>query len=332
MADHHGPNGNKASQNDNSMCAILEGNDIHAGGDDEVSAMDMDGSSDEDNDEMGWDVADGEAIPMVDVIAFQDDNSWGLGDSAGHTIPLATPVGKDAKALCEFREYIAGIRANAAEFTHYERTSVKLMHLLRKKGATLDTYDDVMKWHLEESGNDNPQAFISRHILLKKLAKRYNVSSDYLKERTIVLPSTGSKANIIYHDARENVVSLLTDPRFCDDDYLHFDHDPMAPPPTDLDYIADLNTGESYLETYKKLITKPGKQMLVPIIFYIDGAVTGQFDKLQIEALKMTLGIFTRKARDRQDAWRILGTLHKMISPLANKYLPNIPHHYGQCA
>ena len=52
--------------------------------------------------------------------------------------------------------------------------------------------------------------------------------------------------------------------------------------------------------------------MLVPIILYIDGAVTGQFDKLQIEALKMTLGIFNRRARDREYAWRTLGTLAKI--------------------
>ena len=245
----------------------------------------------------------------ADIVDFQDDMSWGLGDGEESDHEFTGRAGQPRKL---FQEYVARIRDHGAEFTHYEKASLRLMHLLRRKGATLDTYDETMRWHLAESGNNNPDAFISRQRLLKMLGKRYNVGANYLQERTVVLPSTGAKVNLIYHDARENVVSLLTDPRFGDDDFLHFDNDPLAPPPKDLDYVADINTGASYLETYKKLIKNPKKQMLVPIILYIDGAVTGQFDKLQIEALKMTLGIFNRRARDREYAWRTLGTLAKI--------------------
>ena len=42
-------------------------------------------------------------------------------------------------------------------------------------------------------------------------------------------------------------------------------------------------------------------------LLYIDGAVTGQFDNLQVTALKMTIGILNQKARDREHAWRNLG-------------------------
>jgi len=59
--------------------------------------------------------------------------------------------------------------------------------------------------------------------------------------------------------------------------YLMFDEDPFAPPSDELDYIADLNIGKSYLETHKKLITKPRKQILMPTPLYIDGAATGHF-------------------------------------------------------
>lgn len=99
---------------------------------------------------------------------------------------------------------------------------------------------------------------------------------------------------------------LLTDPRWKDEDWLFFDDDPFAPTPEDLDYVADFNTGQAYLETYRKLITKPN-QVLCGIPLYIDGAVTGQFDKLQVTALKMSLCILNRKARDKEYAWRSLG-------------------------
>ncbi len=60
-------------------------------------------------------------------------------------------------------------------------------------------------------------------------------------------------------------------------------------------------------ETYKQLIKDPTKQVLLPIIFYMDGAVTGQFDNLPIESLKFTLGIYNATARARKYAWRELG-------------------------
>jgi uncharacterized protein Smg (DUF494 family) len=43
---------------------------------------------------------------------------------------------------------------------------------------------------------------------------------------------------------------------------------------------------------------------------YLDGANTGQMKNMPITALKMTLGIFTRKYRDLDDAWRVLGHVH----------------------
>ena len=47
--------------------------------------------------------------------------------------------------------------------------------------------------------------------------------------------------------------------------------------------------------------------MLVPIQMYIDGAVSDQFGKLEVEALKITMGLFNAKAREKRHAWRTLG-------------------------
>ena len=47
--------------------------------------------------------------------------------------------------------------------------------------------------------------------------------------------------------------------------------------------------------------------MLLPIIFYIDGATTGQFANSPVTAVKFSLGIFTRKACKKEFCWRTLG-------------------------
>jgi len=55
---------------------------------------------------------------------------------------------------------------------------------------------------------------------------------------------------------------LLTETQAMPEHHMWFDDDPFAPPAADLDHISDLHTGKSYRETHKKLIAKPGKQIL----------------------------------------------------------------------
>ena len=141
---------------------------------------------------------------------------------------------------------------------------------------------------------------------MQKLRDRYHMSAQYASPCTLWLPHSKSKVTVWKKDARDNVISLLTDPRWNSEDWLYFNGDPFAPPPENLSYVSDLNTGEAYLATYKRLITKE-RQILVALPLYIDGAVTGQFDKLQVTALKMSIGLLNRRARDREIAWRNLG-------------------------
>ena len=199
------------------------------------------------------------------------------------------------------------------EFNTPMRNAIELMALLRKTKASLDTYEAMMGWHLKSTGQIQQHQshascaeFISRPILFKNLRNRYNMAKKYNKVEQIVLPHSKAKATIVKSDAQMVLQSLLTDPRIMDSDYLFADNDPFAPPKVD-NIIADLNTGMAYRKTYEKLITNPGKQVLLPVLFYIDGAVTGQFANLAVTAVKMSIGIFNRKARDRPNMWRTLG-------------------------
>ena len=98
-----------------------------------------------------------------------------------------------------------------------------------------------------------------------------------------------------------------------DDDYLFYEDNPLSSPPERLNFVEDINTGRAYIKTYKKLITRPGEQVLLPVIFYIDAATTGQFADLPVTAVKLTLGIFSRKAREKDYCWRILGYIPAVL-------------------
>lgn len=224
-----------------------------------------------------------------------------------------TVIKASKKSVKDFKNYVRKAYQNFAQLEEKEKEAARLMRTLLKKKASLDTYEAVMEWHLVSSGKMRQgaslgkcQHFVSRHKLMQKLRKRYHMEQKYATHETIVLPHTKTKVTIWRKHARDIVQSLLTDPRWKDEDFLYFDDNPFAPPPEDLEYIEDVNTGEAFIKTHKRLITKPN-QILVGIPLYIDGAVTGQFDKLQVEALKMTLTLLNRKARDKEYAWRSLG-------------------------
>jgi hypothetical protein len=85
----------------------------------------------------------------------------------------------------------------------------------------------------------------------------------------VTLPNSCANAKIVTNSAKWCIQSLLTDPSIKDSDYLFHNDNPLSEPPGDLEYLSDINTGAAYLESYKKYVKIPGKQVLLPVIFYI---------------------------------------------------------------
>ena len=214
--------------------------------------------------------------------------------------------------LEEFREYCNNYSDAFIPFTRAQKTSIRLLATLKMKKAPLNTFAEVLEWHLKETNELAPHEtlkdshrFTHRKPLMKHLFKRYNLGPMVPKLKTLTLPHSGAVVTIPYRDAKDCIVSLLTDPRVKDKHYLFRNQNPVAPPPDQVVYLADLDTGEAYLQSYKKYITKPNQAILM-IKFYIDGANTGQFSDLPVTALKMALGIHSQDCRFHEWAWRTL--------------------------
>ena len=219
----------------------------------------------------------------------------------------------DDSNLTSFQNYCDYAATHFAPLSKDHEAAIRLMDILKRKKAPLDTYDEVMEWHLRDKGllldGDTVaqcDSFISRKVLIKYMKKRYHMVDKFPFVKELILPHSRAKVNVVCALARDCIESLLTDPRLQDDDLSLFNQDPLAPPPEDLDYVADLNTAQAYCNGHKEYVTKPN-QLGVGIIWYIDGAVTGQFENLEITALKMSLSIFSRQYRMKDHAWRTLG-------------------------
>ena len=118
------------------------------------------------------------------------------------------------------------------------------------------------------------------------------------KLKRLKLPSSKVVAQIPYHNAKDVVILLLTDPRFQDEDYLFWGDNPLAKPPEVVTHLKDLNTGGAFLKSHEKMITKPS-QVLVAASMCLDGASTDQFSNLPVASLKISLGIHKRETRDK---------------------------------
>ena len=288
------------------------------------------------------------ALPEEDEGAYEtaieeiddDDYPVVMGNneesSDSSDIPMAPNHEHNANAGLEnFKNYCTEA-LEFRPFTRKERTAIELLQELRKTKASLSTYKAVMGWHLKASGAihhakdvGKSAAYLAPEKIYKFLRARYNMEHGYNIVKEIILSSSKAKAKVVYSEAHMVLQSLLSDPRIRDEDYLFFDpEDPFSPPPAHLNYISDINTGQAYLKTWKKLITDPSKQILLPIIPYIDGAETGQFSHLPITAFKITLGIFNRKARDKGYLWRTLGYLPstKALEAIGHRFLIESGH------
>ena len=225
----------------------------------------------------------------------------------------------NTKMRDSFREYCREQQCLDPTFTISQERAVRLMGVLKGTRAALNTYDAILEWHHREKGDingretlqhvNNVDRYHSRSAMLKTLRERYFLKNKEARRETITLPNSKANVTLTFHNAWDCIESLLTDPRVNDADYNFYGEDPLAPPPevTLNSNISELHTGIAYYAAYKKFIKFPGKQVLLPIVMYIDGAVTGQFSDLPVTALKLALGIHTRKFREKEMAWRTLG-------------------------
>ena len=261
----------------------------------------------------------GEKVGILDeevllAAASDDDNPFPLGvesDDDSDQVNVANRA--DDTNRSNFRSYCANAPTQFAPFDDDHRNAILLLDILRRKKAPLDTYEEVMKWHLRDKKEllegqnlGDCDSYISRKVLLKKLKTRYNMDDKFPYQKEIVLPFSRAKVKVVCTNARDCIESLLTDPRLKDTDFDFVDNNPFAPPPGNYTYVAGAQTAEAYRKGHAAYVKEPG-QVGAGVMWYIDGAVTGQFENLEITSLKISLTMFTREYRMKDHAWRTLG-------------------------
>jgi len=264
--------------------------------------------------EDAWNAPDAmDQLPAIDGIQRVID--------CGDDLPVGGNLPEEEEAVA-FRKF-AKVGATFAKFSADEELAIRLNHMLCLKGAPLDTARGVNEVIFRHTGVLQPledigecQAYISRDRLLNRLAVRYNrypralveeavarkkqglrktTFPEYFEKKSILLPASGGRVDVLLYPFKEQLVRLLTDPRLEDTHWDHFNNDPLAPPPREWQVLGNLTTGRAYRASYEKYVTRKGKQLLLGFIAYIDETTTGQFTDLGFQPVKISLANLTEE-------------------------------------
>ena len=225
-----------------------------------------------------------------------------------------------------------GARDDATLQSKGYQFAVDLQVILRDAGVPLCVYDRVLDWaHRAEKAGLFPgfprkpeyEANLklpSRRELFKNLYERFNLEAMKPIRQRVLLPHANVHVSITTFDVKAALLSLLTNPELINDESLNFcrpgkepwDRFPADDPrrnggePPLTHVYDDIQTGRRFFQAQLKLCSG-GRDVLLPIILFIDKTHTDVKGNKTLEPVCMTLGIFKREVRNTHKAWTVLG-------------------------
>ncbi len=203
-----------------------------------------------------------------------------------------------------------------------------LLNILSKPGVPKGLFDKVWNWaklasHRKVSFDDGT----TRDSLIKSLYQRYDMSRSIPKTDTLKLPSCGRLVKVVVHDFIEQLYSLLSDKDLMRPENLIFGHEdsPFQAPPsrrTNNYTISDIDDGTLYRKAYRQFVQAPGRDVVCPIILFIDKTHIDEKGNLTLEPVTFSLGILTKEARTLPHAWRPLGYMNNQKQMKGEKMTP----------
>ena len=201
---------------------------------------------------------------------------------------------------------------------------VKLLEILDSNNAPLYLFDEILKWTRNCAIGNNYDFNItapSRNSLLKTMILENNL--DTLLPQVIVfkLPNAEKEVRVTTHNILHSILSLLNDKDLMKETNLIFDTNPLENPSHRVSHtFNDINDGQCYIDAYHHYCKDPLKDVLCPLILFIDKTHTDAKGNQTLEPIIFTLGIFNKETRNKENAWRTIGFVPSM-DHISNKKL-----------
>ena len=191
---------------------------------------------------------------------------------------------------------------------------VELLNILQRNNLPMNTFKFVMDWAIRCNNSDLPglipTASRKRPTVLTEICD-YLPRVDYtFKPYGINMLPDNKLVQVHVRSFRQALFLLLTNHMLVKEENFSFplSDTPFLPKEFELQNdvpITELHHGRWWTESWKSLCTE-SDQILVPIIFYMDGISIDSKANLTLTPLNMTLGIFNTETRKKSHAWETI--------------------------
>ena len=137
-----------------------------------------------------WSSNEGEdALPMnMDMDSSEDEVSVESNSvESNQDDVIVVTEGVNCTLRDNFLQHVSKLTHSATNYTAREEVCIRLLITLRHTKASLDTYEEIMRWHLHTTGSISSlvydrlaetKEYISRDKLFRKLRDRYQITAN----------------------------------------------------------------------------------------------------------------------------------------------------------
>ena len=205
-----------------------------------------------------------------------------------------------------------------------------LMNIMAQHKMSLAAFNSIWRWANRSQERKNfcfskcpvPRKRQTMVGDISKLATDTDTSLDEFKQKCMKWVPSKKIVPIYMRDFRSVLKSLLTNTSLVKEGNFSFP-DPKVPyiwndfpEPSNETIITELHHGHWWVRTWQDSFTlkdklslwndEEVKDILVPVIFYMDGISLDANGRLSLMPLNMTLGIFNTEVRKRAEAWETI--------------------------
>ena len=230
-------------------------------------------------------------------------------------------------------------------FSCDSKWTLKLLKLLDDMNAPDYAFREILLWArgaTQEGFSFYPKGGLDRRRNIQCIRESLKHSQLLLPSIvTVNLPteedSSPAENKVIVFDFVPQLLSLLQNRQIMVQENLVIDvTNPLQPFQPSNNMVGEALSGTAYRDAYNFLIQDPSKEMLIPIIQWIDRTTVTGNDRFSLKPYMFTLGIFTEQFRRQITAWAYHGFLPKSNTSTAQnqtkKRGANIRHYHAQLA